>query len=169
MLANGRKRILYIAPDSRERRKFPPFGPEETYHSRMRAGICEALADSGAKLHNLITTPGKAIRDLNKVLDSFRPDGIFVFHDYYAVKVYHALASRNIRPGRQTDVIGCFNTSVGQAWLTPNLTTVNFNPDQLLAALDEYLDSAEENFKVRIKPQLIIRNSVKKSCEALLP
>jgi DNA-binding LacI/PurR family transcriptional regulator len=41
LLANGRQRILYIAPDSRERRKFPPYGPEETYHCRMRAGICE--------------------------------------------------------------------------------------------------------------------------------
>lgn len=162
LLANGRKRLLYIAPDSRERRKFPPYGPEETYHCRIRAGICDALTDPKVKLYNLITTPVKAIRDLNKLIDTCHPDGIVVFHDYYALKVYHSLASRKLKPGRQVDVIGCFNTSIGQAWLTPKLTTIDFNADKMLEILDEYLAGTAENLKIFIAPQLIIRDSIKK-------
>lgn len=162
LLDNGRKKLLYIAPDSPERRKFPPFGPEETYHCRMRAGIGEFLQNSGAELHNLITSPQKAVRDLKKTLDRFLPDGIVIFHDYYALSVYHALALHKLKPGKQVDVIGCFNTPIGKAYLTPGLSTISFSADKMLAMLDEYLSGTEENLKIFIPPQLILRDSVKK-------
>ena len=85
-----------------------------------------------------------------------------VFHDYYALKVYHALNLHNLKPGRQVDVIGCFNTSIGQAWLTPKLSTIDFDADKMLDALDEYLRSTEENFKIFITPQMVMRDSLKK-------
>ena len=162
LLANGSKKSLYIDPDSGERRNFPPFCPPETYHCRMRAGICEVLANSKAKLHNLVTTPAKAVKELNKILDTFKPDGIVVFHDYYALKVYHALTLHKLKPGKQVDVIGCFNTAIGQAWLTPGLTTIGFDADKMLATLDEYLSGTAENLKMFIPPHLILRDSLKK-------
>jgi len=162
LLANDRKKILYIAPDSEERRKFPPYGPEVTYHCRIRSGICDALENSGAELHNLITSSAKAVDNLNRVLKTFQPDGIVVFHDYYALKVYHTLAMYNKKPGKQIDVIGCFNTSISQAYLTPGLSTISFGAEKMLKTLDEYLSGTEENLKIFIPPQLIMRDSVKK-------
>ena len=161
LLENNRKRVLYIAPDSKIRRSFPPFGPQETYHNCMREGLAEGLKDSGTVMQNLITTPKKLLHDTEKIIDSFKPDAIFVFHDYAAAKIFHLLHKRNIKIGKQTDVIGCFDTPIGQAWLEPALSTINFNADRMLKALENFLSAHEENFKVMISPQLIRRDSMR--------
>ena len=161
LLANNRKKLLYIAPDSSVRCKFPPFGPEETYHCRMRHGLMAALSGSGVRLENLITTPKKILTDLDEMLKRYQPDGIFVFHDDYAIKIYHWLNSHKLTPGKQMDVIGCFNTEIAKTWLTPGLSSIRFDSKRVMTALDEYIGGTEKNFKVMIPPELVIRGSMK--------
>jgi DNA-binding LacI/PurR family transcriptional regulator len=67
----------------------------------------------------------------------------------------------SLKPGKQVDVIGCFNTSISQAYLTPGLSTISFGAEKMLKTLDEYLSGTEENLKIFIPPQLIMRDSVK--------
>ena len=163
LLANNRKKLLYIAPDSSVRCKFPPFGPEETYHCRMRQGLMAALSGSDVQLENLITLPEKILTDLDELLKKYKPDGIFVFHDDYAIKIYHWLYSHKLTPGKQVDVIGCFNTAAAKTWLTPGLSSIWFDSKRVMTALDEYIGGTEKNFKVMIPPELVIRGSMKQA------
>lgn len=161
LLANGRKRIVYIAPDSQVRRKFPPYGPEETYHWQMRAGLLEETEKGGIEVKNLLINPWNMEKRVKNCIDSFHPDAIFAFHDYCAVKVIQILTGAGLKTGRRIDVLGCFNTDVGKSWLLPELSTIHFNPDAMLDELKKILSGETENSTVFVSPELIRRDSMR--------
>ena len=160
-LENRRRRIVYMAPDSRVRHLYPPYGPDVTYHWLMRAGIEEELRGSTAKLENLIVTPDTLRKEVLRILKSFRPDAFFVFHDYCAIKVIQILSEHGIKVGRQVDVVGCFDTDIGKKWLIPELSTISFNSDLMLQGLQRILSDEAVNLKLTIPPELIRRNSMR--------
>lgn len=159
-LKRNRRRILYIAPDSSVRRKFPPYGPEVTYHWQMRAGLEEALANSNAKLENLIITPANLTAKLKKCLADFQPDAIFAFHDYCALKTIQILNACGLRVGKKIDVLGCFNADIGRCWSVPGLSTVSFDSSKILDELKNIISGRVINTRVMIEPEVICRESV---------
>lgn len=158
---NGRKRVVYLAPDSPVRSKFPPYGPEETYHWQLRAGLLEETESAGIEVENLLITSGNLEKTVKKCIERFHPDAFFAFHDYCAVKIIQILTSMGIRTGRKTDVIGCFNTDIGKVWSAPELSTICFNPDAVLEELKKIIAAETENSTVFVSPELIRRDSMR--------
>ena len=160
-LKRKRKRIVYIAPDSSVRRKFPPYGPEVTYHWQMRAGVEEVLSGSGAELENLIITPANLAEKVKKCIKSFNPDAFFVFHDYCALKTIQILSMLGIRAGKKVDVLGCFNADIGKMWSIPGLSSINFDAAQILDELKNVISGNVINSRVMIAPEVICRESMR--------
>jgi len=160
-LKRKRRRILYIAPDSSVRRKFPPYGPEVTYHWQMRAGLEESLAGSGAELENLIITPANLSSKLKKSFNDFQPDAVFAFHDYCALKTIQILNADGFRVGKKVDVLGCFNADIGRCWSVPGLSTLNFDTGKILDELKNIISGNVINPSVMIAPDLICRESMR--------
>ena len=160
-LKRNRKRIVYIAPDSSVRRKFPPYGPEVTYHWQMRAGLEEVLAGSGAKLENLIITPVNLTEKVKTCVKTFDPDAFFVFHDYCALKTIQILNMMGIKTGRKVDVLGCFNADIGKMWSVPGLSSINFATGKILEELKNIISGRVINPHVMIVPEVICRESMR--------
>lgn len=161
LLAEKRRNVVYIAPDSAVRRKYPPYGPEVTYHWQMRAGLSEVLAGAGAELRNLIIKPDSLESSLEELLKSFKPDAFFAFHDYCALKVNQLLALPEFRKKvKGYSICGCFNTDVSRKWVTPGLSTINFNADLILDELKKIIAGDSGNSTVMIQPEFIRRDSM---------
>ncbi|MBQ6471588.1 MAG: LacI family DNA-binding transcriptional regulator [Victivallales bacterium] len=162
-LENGRRRIVYLAPDSSVRHLFPPYGPEVTYHCQMRNGMAKVFETVPlARMKNLVVTPVNLERRVLHLLKEFRPDAFFAFHDFCAVKLMNILSSHGVKVGRQVDVVGCFDTDVGKKWVTPDLSTISFPPDIMLDGLTRILADKDGILQTFIPPQFVRRASMRK-------
>jgi DNA-binding LacI/PurR family transcriptional regulator len=149
-------------------------GPQETSPGRLRREGFEQYTKSCSDVSMILYGLG-----------GWRPDGIesakaflsknakvtaiAAFSDIYALEIYDAAWDMGKKIPEDVSVIGFGNLHVSR-YAKPKMTTINQFPDKIADALIESLFARIENASVklpknkeiRIKPQLIDRNSTRK-------
>jgi len=148
-------------------------GAKDNFHTKLRLEGCKkALADHKIDLDQSLVYFGNWTREAgyecckNLLENNKDLDSIFCFNDLMAAGVYDYLFEKNLKPGKDIDVIGFDNREVS-IFLRPQLTTMEIPLIELgasaasilLAQLEGRKDFAKES---RIKCSLIERESVKK-------
>ena len=110
---------------------------------------------------------------LAEIIKTWKPTAILCFSDFFALKVYHALAELGIKIPNEISVMGAADFPGGK-FLTPALSTIDYNFFASGANGVKILNKAEKWFnskdtsppEIFLENQLIWRQSVSKRIEA---
>lgn len=160
LIKNGHKNIVFMS----NKKMIPATALREEgfktasndYGLKLKDDSIIRVEISGQEVHN------KAVELLSS---SERPSAIMCYNDRCAMGVYSAAASLGLKIPEDLSVIGYDNQEVIAEFLIPTLTTMALPHYEMGEFAIHFIYNNQypfEKIKEKIKPKLIIRNSVRK-------
>ncbi len=155
LIGAGRKNLLILT--------FTPHSlqniacPGQLYFNKLISGFKSAAEAADCTVEIVYDNNSDTEQKLRQLICS-GVDGILCIGDYFALSAYNALGQLNLKPGRDVDVIGFFNTE----WcykFNPALTSVSICPEIIAAKTAELIEAGAKGETIMIEPKIIVRNS----------
>ncbi|MCW1306132.1 MAG: substrate-binding domain-containing protein, partial [Candidatus Parvarchaeota archaeon] len=139
--------------------------PYNTASIERCEGYKRALKETGIEIdERLIKTGGieidggyKSVMEL--IRDGMQFDGIFAYNDLMAFGVIKALKENNMKIPQQVKVIG-YDDIPFSALITPSLTTMRIQKQEMGKESLKFLLIQEEKKEVVLKSEIVIRESI---------
>lgn len=158
LLATGRRRVAMISHDP----------PEANWPQRREAGYREAMAAAGVAVDGLLVHGPNTVdggRHATERLLARRPDvdAVFAYNDLMAIGALRALQAAGRAVPADVAVVGFDDIAICEV-ISPRLTTVRIDRDQLGRAAVDLLSRLIDDPKTELQPpslgvELVVRDS----------